>query len=439
MSEDRQVWPQDWSFQSLEKIASHITSGGTPTSGSPRYYLEHGGLPFAKTEDLTRARSRFIEECDLGISEAALKETAAKKYPVGTVLISMYGTIGLTKIAAIEMAANQALCALIPPLACDSGYLYHHLEYTRPGWLKYSGQTTQANINGSTVRSHQVPLPNPIEQRKIAQVLDALDTAIHATEAIIAKLKAVKQALLQDLLTRGIEINGEIRPPQAEAGHLYKRSPTGWIPNNWTSGPLECWLDGKPKNGYSPQEAGEWTGIQMLGLGCLTLQGLQPLQLKPAPRTDKRLSSALLSDGDLLMSRANTRELVGMVGVYRDVGSPCTYPDLMMRLRPSTETSAEFLQLVLQASAVRRQVQAHAVGTSESMVKISGKIVSDLVVAIPSKTEQKQILALFAAGDARLNAELEIVAVLRELKAGLMDDLLTGRVRVTPLLEGVPP
>jgi len=68
------------------------------------------------------------------------------------------------------------------------------------------------------------------------------------------------------------------------------------------------------------------------------------------------------------------------------------------------------------------------------MVKISGKIVSNLVLAIPGKTEQKQILALLAAGDARLNTELEKVAVLRDLKAGLMDDLLTGRVRVTALL-----
>jgi hypothetical protein len=51
-------------------------------------------------------------------------------------------------------------------------------------------------------------------------VLDTLDTAIHETEAIIAKLKAVKQGLLHDLLTRGIAANGELRPPQAEAPHL---------------------------------------------------------------------------------------------------------------------------------------------------------------------------------------------------------------------------
>lgn len=277
------------------------------------------------------------------------------------------------------------------------------------------------------------------EQSKIAQVLDTLDTAIHETEAIIAKLKAVRQGLLHDLLTRGIDANGELRPPQAEAPHFYKQSPLGWIPKDWEFRPLQGWLAGNPRNGYSPQEAGEWTGVQMLGLGCLTKDGFESVQLKPAPRGDKQLATAMLADGDLLMSRANTRDLVGLAGVYRDVGTPCTYPDLMMRLRPSLETSGEFLQFVLRSPGMRRQIQAHAVGTSGSMVKISGKIVCGLATAMPRKTEQDGILACLDAGDLRLGAAVEEASALRELKSGLMDDLLTGRVRVTPLLDGTAP
>ncbi len=308
--------------------------------------------------------------------------------------------------------------------------------YRQPTLLTFQQQTTGIiNLKFEEYLNAAIEVPADLaEQRAIAQILDTFDTAIRETEALIDKLKAVKQGLLHDLLTRGIDANGQLRPPQSEAPQLYKESPSGWIPREWKSGTLDFWLDGKPKNGYSPQEAGEWTGIQMLGLGCLTIQGFQPLQLKPAPLTDRRLSSALLSDGDLLISRANTRDLVGMVGVYRDVGTPCSYPDLIMRLRPSSETSADFLQFVLQSPKVRRQIQAHAVGTSESMVKISSKIVTNLVVAMPGKAEQEQTLALLAAGDVRLSAELEKMEVLRDIKAGLMDDLLTGRVRVTPLL-----
>lgn len=319
----------------------------------------------------------------------------------------------------------------------DRRWLYWVLS-----WLplaRLDSSTGVPGLNRNDVYALSIDQPSIIERQKIAQILDTLDTAIHETEAIIAKLKSVKQGLLHDLLTRGIDANGELRPPQTEAPHLYKKSPLGWIPKNWSCGTLQTWLDSKPKNGYSPQESPTWTGIQMLGLGCLTYDGFKPVQLKAAPHEDKRLITALLSDGDLLMSRSNTHDLVGMVGVYRDVGTPCAYPDLMMRLRPSPETSAEFLQLVLQSPALRRQIQSQAVGTSGSMVKISGKIVSDLFVAIPTKNEQILIIEGLASADVRLIRETEKISLLHQVKSGLMDDLLTGRVRVTPLLEADAP
>ena len=293
---------------------------------------------------------------------------------------------------------------------------------------------SQVNFANEVLLQTPIRLPPLNEQRGISGVLNNIDSAIQEGESIIAKLKAVKQGLLYDLLTRGIDANGELRPSPFDSPHLYKESAQGWIPKEWTFGVLQGWLEGKPKNGYSPQEAGEWTGMQMLGLGCLTGDGFEPIQLKPAPRNDRRLAAAMLANGDLLMSRSNTRDLVGLAGVYRCVETPCTYPDLMMRLRPSPETSGEFLQFVLRSPMLRRQIQAHAVGTSGSMVKISGKIVSNLALSMPSGPEQIRILNCLSAGASRVTAEVEKVSLLRDIKHGLMDDLLTGRVRVTPLL-----
>jgi type I restriction enzyme, S subunit len=437
MSEDRQVWPKDWSFQSLEKIASHITSGGTPTSGSPRYYLEYGGIPFAKTEDLTRARSRFIEECDLGISEAALKETAAKKYPVGTVLISMYGTIGLTKIAAIEMAANQALCALIPPLACDSGYLYHHLEYTRPGWLKYSGQTTQANINGSTVRSHQVPLPDPIEQRKIAQVLDALDTAIHETEAIIAKLKSVKQGLLHGLLTRGIDANGELRPPQSEAPHLYKQSALGWIPKEWeVESIFKLTTDSVIGPFGSDLVAADY---RVSGVPVIFVRDIKPdcLTWKSNVYVNARKAQALAAHeviaGDVVATKMGFPPCIA--AVY-----PTSMPNGIVtadivRLRPDiNRIYPHWMSTFINAPVVAKQVEQITAGVTRP--KVTLRDVRNLIIATPSMEEQHRVLDRVAAIELRIELEVLELQKLVAKKFGLMDDLLTGRVRVTPLLEG---
>src|SRR5690606_36011480 len=99
------------------------------------------------------------------------------------------------------------------------------------------------------IRSITVPLPQAKHQRAIAQVLDTLDTASHESEAIVAKLKVVKRGLLHDLLTRGIDANGELRPPQAEAPHLYKESPLGWIPQGWALKTLGQILSEPTRNG----------------------------------------------------------------------------------------------------------------------------------------------------------------------------------------------
>ena len=89
---------------------------------------------------------------------------------------------------------------------------------------------TMKNLPKSKLLSLPVRYPPEEEQIRIAQILDTLDTAIQETEAIIAKLKAVKQGLLHDLLTRGIDANGELRPAPEDAPQLYKQSPLGWMP-----------------------------------------------------------------------------------------------------------------------------------------------------------------------------------------------------------------
>ncbi len=78
---------------------------------------------------------------------------------------------------------------------------------------------------------------------------------------------------------------------------------------------------------------------------------------------------------------------------------------------------------------------ANAVGTSESMVKISSAIVQNLDICVPSLEEQRRIVSIVDAHDERIAAERARLEKLRKLKAGLMDDLLTGRVRVNQLQD----
>jgi type I restriction enzyme S subunit len=429
-----QKLPCDWERLEIRKLGT-VAGGGTPSREIPSYW--NGDIPWVTPGEISNTQTQLLHCTQEHISHAGLIGSGANLLPAGSLMVTTRATLGARAINAVSMATNQGFKSIIFKNLADGGYYFHLFEKVKPELVRRASGTTFLEISGAEFGSIEVPNPPISEKKLIAQVLDTLDTAICETEVLIDKLKAVKLGLLHDLLTRGIDSNGQLRPPQSQAPELYKASPLGWIPKEWNWDTLDHWLTGKPKNGYSPKEAGEWTGIQMLGLGCLTKEGFLPTQLKPAPAADKGLDRARLNEGDLLVSRANTRELVGLVGVYRDVGTPCTYPDLMMRLLPSEETSAEFLELVLQSKKVRRQVQAAASGTSESMVKISSSVVTSLKVAIPKTNEQTVILCRTKTLNAQLQRELQGLEVLRAVKVGLMDDLLSGRVRVTPLLESI--
>ncbi|MEU2363195.1 restriction endonuclease subunit S [Streptomyces noursei] len=192
-------------------------------------------------------------------------------------------------------------------------------------------------------------------------------------------------------------------------------------------------LQGNLRNGYSPKEVPQWTGVLALGLGCLTGDGFVPRQLKRVPDTPEA-RRALLQEGDLLVSRANTRELVGLAGRYQDVGAPCIYPDLMMRLRVNaSQCLPSYMELVLRSDAVRRELRALARGTSESMVKISAGAVENLVVPLPSLDGQRQIVAAHKAVEHRIAALERVQAKSSVAEAALSANALASGVDKWPI------
>lgn len=197
-------------------------------------------------------------------------------------------------------------------------------------------------------------------------------------------------------------------------------------------------LKQRPQNGYSPHETPEWTGLQALGLGCLGSHGFSPSQLKNVPDTPLARRSQL-ENGDLLMSRANTRELVGLVGRYSDTGAACIYPDLMMRLRPDPRRCLpEYLELVLRSESARRAVRDGARGTSDSMVKINASVVEAIRIPLPDIEGQRRVVAVHAAFERRIGALQKQADKRTALLSGLAESLFKQRVDQLVELGSVP-
>lgn len=190
----------DAPFVALGRLVSDVTSGGTPTSGDPRYYADHG-TPFAKIDDLTRAEGRLLTSTQQHLTDAGLRESSARIYPAGTILVSMYGTIGLSKTLASAMAGNQALAALMPPFGCDGDYLALQLEHSRSSLERLATQTTQPNISGRSVRAFKVRVPPLEAQRQIVAVMDSAEWHVATLARRIVQLQQLRAGLADDLLT----------------------------------------------------------------------------------------------------------------------------------------------------------------------------------------------------------------------------------------------
>jgi type I restriction enzyme S subunit len=427
--------PIDWEVRKLTDIASYQNGKSFPSSdysesGTP--LLRPGNLPDDDFVLWDEAHTTYLplKWAELAPDYIVLAEELVMNLTAQSLEDQFLGRVCMTPPDTFCLL-NQRI-ARFRAKDCYLPFLFWALKgtYFRAQIDRIPQGTKVQHIYNSDLNAIILPMPKEqSEQRAIAEILFTLSALVRSQESLIAKLKQMKAGLLHDLLTRGLDENGELRDAIAHP-EQFKDSSLGQIPKDWEVLKLESLLNGRPKNGYSPKEVNEWTGTLMLGLGCLTEEGFEPLQLKNAPSNDLKIQAALLNDGDFLLSRSNTRERVALAGIYHHVGLPCIYSDLMMRLSLNEKTCNRFLELLLRHFPVRRQLTGNAQGTSVSMVKISSQTVIETLVALPNPTEQLRIIKCVDTYDTRIRAEEAYRDKLKLQKQGLMHDLLTGKVRV---------
>lgn len=418
-----------WNTISLRDISTHIKDG---THGT--HARVESGVPLLSAKNIgNNGRLSWNKGDDL-VSESDYSAITATFTPkTDDILLTVVGSIGRTAIFDGSRVAFQRSVAFV---RCNNDVLPKFL-YQAIASADFTHQlerrcnvTAQAGLYLGELAKCRITLPPYEQQRKIATILTGIDIAIEKTEALIAKYQQIKAGLMHDLFTRGVLPNGQLRPPHSEALELYQETAIGWIPREWRIATLGECISGSPKNGYSPREVDTWEGIYVLGLGCLTREGFEAKQLKNAPRAAAIQSGALLRSGDFLISRANTPELVGLCGVYVDLGSPAIYPDLMMRLTLLDFIDSYFLEAQLLLPATRSRLTALAVGTSSSMAKLNAASIKQFQVFVPPLDEQRLALKKLKVIQQSIHSYRVGLSKLRSQKLGLMQDLLTGKVPV---------
>jgi type I restriction enzyme S subunit len=190
--------PEGWKKQQLGTLGL-LTSGGTPSRNKSEYW--GGSIPWVTTGEINFGS---ITKTSEHITDEGLTNSSAKVFPIDTLLIAMYGQ-GKTrgKVAKLKVAAatNQACAALLPDESFCIDFYSHYLtaKYTQLRQLSNDG--TQKNLSLTLLKSFPVPVPPLPEQKKIARILSTWDKAIETVDKLIENSKQQKKALMQQLLT----------------------------------------------------------------------------------------------------------------------------------------------------------------------------------------------------------------------------------------------
>lgn len=326
----------------------------------------------------------------------------------------------------------STMAKISPDSAFRPDFFFHALKHSESYLKSQTSGTGIPHVDRKLFEDIELFSPNEQEQRSVASILDTLDTAIHATKALIAKLKAVKQGLLNDLLTRGIDANGELRPSQFEAPSFYKASELGDIPNGWRVMQAEqvCLAVIDCKNRTPPLFDSGFAVVRTPNVrdGRFVRAGLS--------FTDRRSYVAWTQrgapqSGDVLITREAP---VGEVCLLpEDVGQVCLGQRMMLYRPDPKVVNPEFMLFSLLSDVVQKNLHDAAGGSTVGHVRVGD--IRRLLIPVPAIDEQVRIAERFKAMEARIHHEEELLLKLVDEKAALMDDLLTGRVRVTPLLD----
>ena len=206
--------PSHWRVVRLGEVAE-TTSGGTPSREVPEFF--GGTIPWVKSGELNDTLVTRTEET---ITEDGLRNSNAKIFQKGTLLIAMYGaTAGKVGILAIAATTNQAICAILPDTSLAlQDFLFYALIRQRDTLLSQRYGGAQPNLNQTIIRSFPIHLPPLDEQREIARMLQAVDAKIAAEQAHRAALEELFKTLLHALMS------GRIRVPNIVGGQRSRDS-----------------------------------------------------------------------------------------------------------------------------------------------------------------------------------------------------------------------
>jgi len=403
--------PGEWEWRRIGEIGIPVRGGSPRPAGDPRYF-DGSFIPWLTVAALTN-----IAPSQLVVSETATCLTEAgsalsRILDPGTLIIANSGaTLGIAKILGIKCCANDGIAAVLGISRKVSPRYLAHFINTKTQYLREVVATGngQPNLNTALIRSFEIPLPpTRTEQEGIADALSDADGLIESLERLVTKKRQIKQGAMQELLTGKKRLAGFSEKVKA-----------------WSLGDLGRWTGGMTPSMRNPAYWHAGT-IWWISSGDVKVPRLSA--------TAFAITEAAATRGAATMVPANSIIVVTRSGILRKYlpvalnSVPMAINQDIKALIPDGKVVPDFaLQLLAYHGP---EILASCLKSGTTVESIEFSWLKAFLVLVPKREEQTAIATVLSDMDAEIDALETKLEKAHQIKQGMMQELLTGRIRL---------
>jgi type I restriction enzyme S subunit len=421
--------PEGWDTVLLSDLSTKISDG---IHSTPKY-TPHSEYPFINGNNLKNGRITIGENSKYVSKEEYAKHK--KDLTSNTLLMSINGTIGnlayycneevvLGKSASfISLDKNVSKDFIYYKLASDQVKAFYDFELTG---------STISNLSLRSIKNTPITLPPLPEQQKIAAILSSVDEVIEKTQAQINKLKDLKTGMMQELLSPREGQAANVNNPQGESKNglhhtEFKDSPLGRIPVGWEVAKFkDVFIDYKYGPRFSSKDYSPNGNVKTIRGTDVANNGEVHYQQVPTAQIDADTVEAhKLKDGDLIMI---TTADCGASAVFREQNIPYIASAYAIKLTPTNKVIPAYIKFFMQTSNAMTQIESFI--RKGTVANLPGSDVMNIELALPPIKSQEKISSILNALEDKIDLIIKKNTQLKHTKKALMQDLLTGKVRV---------
>ena len=399
--------PLEWEVKKLEDIAK-LTAGGTPSTTVPEYW--GGDIPWMSSGEIHQKRVYSVSNT---ISELGLKNSSAKWIPEKSIFIALAGqgkTRGTVAISEVKLTTNQSVAAIIlDRKKAFPDFVFHNLDSRYLELRDASSGDGRAGLNLSILGNLKLSLPPLLEQERIARVLSSVDDLLSASRRTLEQWRVIRRNVMQFFFAQDA---------------TQKRM--GWqIQNLFECAKIQTGIQKGKKYKGRPTVEVPYLRVANVQDDYLDLTEVKTIHVLP-----EEVSRYQLLEGDVLLTEGGDADKLGRGHIWQDEVPGAIHQNHIFCVRVNTDILiAKFFNYLTSSQYAKKYFLANA-KQSTNLASINISQLKKFPCLIPSLKEQERIVNILSSFDNQIKNEQAYIARLETLKKGLMQQLLTGRLRV---------